>query len=93
MQLNIPLTPRQGMAPGGLFVSGEAHHAQSIRTKLTNSGQPANTVLPGAVSDLVLETSLDNQLRNAGRMNLAYLSSELPRMREAFYLYGRVLVP
>lgn len=93
LQLNFPLTPRQGMAPGAVSLAGASHYAQSIRTRLTSASQAANLVQPQAVRDVRLETSLENDLFNAGRMSQSYFSSQVPRMREAFYLYARNSLP
>jgi hypothetical protein len=47
LQMSLPLTPRQGMAPGSVFVTGASQYAQSVRTRLTTSSSPANLVIPG----------------------------------------------
>ena len=88
LQLNFPLTPRQGMAPGPVFFTGTGHYEQSIRTRLTTAGSPANLVLPGAVSNLKLETSLDREWLNAGRLSKSYFDEQIHRMREAFFMYA-----
>lgn len=85
LQFNFPLTPRKGMEPGSVFFTGAAQHAQGIRTRLTNADQPANLVLPSAVRDIQLDTSLDVAHLNAGRVGKNYFVSQLYRMREAYY--------
>lgn len=92
LQLSFPLTPRQGMEPRAVVFGGAAQYTQGIRTKLTSAGAPANWVLPGAVRDLALETSLEVDQFNAGRMSRPYLLEQAGRMREAFFLYGKALV-
>lgn len=89
LQLSFPLTPRQGMAPAPIIVSGASQFSQGIRTRLTSASQAANLVQPGAVRDLTLETSLDTELLNAGRSSQSYFMGQLDRMREAFFMYGR----
>ena len=88
LQLSLPLTPRKGMAPGSVVFSGASQYAQSIRTRITTASESANLVQPSAVRDLSLETSLDIDQLNAGRMSQRYLAGQVYRMREAFYLYA-----
>ena len=89
LQLNFPLTPRQGMAPGPVFFTGAGHYEESIRTALTTSSSPLNYVRPGAVANLKLETNLEEQSLNAGRLSKNYFHEQVYRMREAYFLYGR----
>lgn len=89
MQLNFPLTPRQGMATGPVIFTGASQYAQSIRTRITDSNQSANLVQPGAVLDLRLESNLDVERLNSGRLSQAYLMEQVSRMREAFFVYAR----
>jgi Exopolysaccharide biosynthesis protein YbjH len=88
LQLSLPLSPRKGMAPGPVVFSGASQYAQSIRTRITTASESANLVQPSAVRDLSLESSLDIDQLNAGRMSQSYLASQAHRMREAFYLYA-----
>jgi len=88
LELNIPLTPRQGMKPAPVFFTGAGHFDKSIRTRLTTSGSPANSIAPGAVTNLKLETSLDNATLNAGRLSKAYLDEQVYRMRESYFLFA-----
>ena len=88
LQLNFPLTARQGMKPYLASLAGPSTHSESIRTMITNDEQSANLVAPSWVKKLTLETSLEGDLLNSGRMGQPYLRSQLYRMREAFYLYG-----
>lgn len=88
LQLSIPLTPRQGMMPGNVFVTGSGLHAQEVRTRMTDGRTRFNTVLPGGVQPLRLETSqtVDAQL-NHGRMSLGYLKERAYKIKEAFFSY------
>ena len=88
LQLSLPLTPRKGMAPGPVVFSGSSQYAQSVRTRITTASQAANLVQPSAVRDISLDSSLDVDQLNAGRMSQRYLASQVHRMREAFYLYA-----
>jgi len=87
LQLSFPLTPRQGMAPGPVTLAGTSQFSQAIRTRLTTAGEGRNLVQPGAVRDLRLETSLDVDQLNAGRLSQDYLTGQVYRMREAFFAY------
>ena len=89
LQLILPLTPRQGMAPGPVILTGASHYTQGIRTRLTTSSQAANLVQPDAVRDLRLETTLDSAQLNGGRANQQYFSQQVFRMREAFFNYAQ----
>lgn len=89
LQLNFPLTPRQGMSPGPVFFTGTGHYEESIRTALTTSNSPGNYIRPGAVTNLKLETNLEEQSLNAGRLSKSYFHAQVYRMREAYFLYAR----
>ena len=91
LQLSFPLTPRRGMAPGPVIFSGASQFSPSIRTRLTTASEPRNLVQPGAVRDLRLETSLDVEQLNAGRLSQDYFTGQVYRMREVFFAYGRNL--
>lgn len=93
LQMSLPLTPRQGMKPGSMFVTGASQYAQSVRTRLTTSSSPFNLVIPGAVRPATFDSSLDEQFLNAGRASRNYMIEDLSRMREAFYLFGRNALP
>jgi hypothetical protein len=88
LEMSIPLTPRQGMMPGPVFFTGAGHYENQVRTALTTSGAALNYVRPGAVRNINLETSLDNDLLNAGRVSRRYFSEQVYRMREAFFKFG-----
>ena len=84
LKLTVPLTPRKGMKPYFATVAGPAHYSQGLRTMI---GAPVNEVQPSWVRDLVLETDLENEILNGGRISQAYLKSQIYRMREAYHLY------
>jgi hypothetical protein len=87
LQLSLPLTPRQGMTPKSVFFGGAGQYSQGFRTRLTTAASPANNVIPGAVTSLKFESSLDQELLNSGRISRAYIRSQLGRMRNAFYVF------
>ena len=87
LQLSFPITPRQGMAPGPVIFTGASQFSQAIRTQLTTARQAANLVEPTAVRDIRLETSLDVDQLNAGRLSRLYFAGQIYRMREIFLAY------
>ncbi|MBE0626750.1 MAG: YjbH domain-containing protein [Burkholderiales bacterium] len=87
LQLSFPLTPRRGMAPGPVILTGPSQYVQPIRTRLSSGGGQGNALQPGAALDLKLDTSLSLDLLNAGRLSQAYFTGQVYRMREAFFLY------
>lgn len=93
LELSFPLTPRRGMEPGPLHLSGTSQFSQGIRTRLTTSGSPANSVEPNAVRDLPLDYNAEVRQLNAGRLGQSYLIGQVQRMREAFFMYARDRLP
>ena len=93
LQISLPLTPRQGMAPGPVVLAGASQYTQGIRTRITTATEPANLVQADAVRIVPLDTNLEIDTLNAGRVSQAYVSAQLPRLREAFFSYGRALLP
>jgi len=89
MELNLPLTPRQGMKAGPVQLTGSARYGQSIRTLLTNGGNTGNFVLPDAVRSVSLNYKPEVELLNSGRITPGYLKDQAQRMRESFFLYAR----
>jgi Exopolysaccharide biosynthesis protein YbjH len=87
LELSIPLTPRQGMAPGLFQVGGASQFARGLRTRITDSGTSANWIIPDAVRDIQLDYNLQVNELNAGRFSQNYFVTQLSRMRESFYLF------
>lgn len=88
LALTLPLTPRQGMMPSALFLTGTPQFSPAIRTQITNVRQAANLVQPGSVRDLQLETPLERYELNGGRMSQSYFAGQIHRMRQAFFSYA-----
>ena len=86
LQLSLPLTPRQGMGAAAVQVSGSPRFVTGLRTKMANGG--ANNIIPMAVRPLELSYQAEVELLNSGRISANYVRSQLPRMRESFYLYA-----
>ena len=93
LELTLPLTPRQGMGAARVQLGGNPRYAQPIRTLLTSGTDKANTQKPGAVRPVDLSYKSEVELLNSGRISADYISTQLPRLRESFYLYGRALMP
>ncbi|MFC5498396.1 YjbH domain-containing protein [Caenimonas terrae] len=93
MELSFPLTPRRGMEPGPVHVSGPSQFVQGLRTRLTSSSSPINFVEPNGVLDLKLDYNAEVRQLNAGRLGQGYLIAQVQRMREAFFVYARDQIP
>lgn len=93
LELSLPLTPRQGMGANAIQLSGTPRFAVPFRTLLTSDTDKANSQRPNAVRPVDLSYKSDVELLNSGRMTPDYLGTQLPRLRESFYLYGRGLMP
>ncbi|MBC7617455.1 MAG: YjbH domain-containing protein, partial [Candidatus Saccharibacteria bacterium] len=89
LELNLPLTPRQGMAAGPVQLTGTPRYAQSIRTRLTNGGNTGNFVDNGAVRSVNLNYKPEVEMLNSGRIAPADITGQIQRLRESFYLYAR----
>ena len=91
LELSLPLTPRQGMGAEVVQLTGTPRYAQSIRTRLTNSSNAGNYVDNAAVRSVSgnLAYKPEVELLNSGRITPADIRSQVQRMRESFYLYGR----
>jgi hypothetical protein len=93
VELSFPLAPRQGMSPSPLQLAGVSQFQTGIRTRITDANTNANLVQFDAVRDLALDYNLERRQLNAGRVGGQYVNSQLERLREAFYLYGRPQLP
>lgn len=90
IEFTVPLTPRSSQATGNVHVQGDAYWTRGVRTMVAN---PINAVEPNKVRDLRLAWELDTRTLNGGRLGPEYVMAQLPRMREAFFLYGTQPVP
>lgn len=93
LELSLPLTPRQGMGANTIRLSGNPRFALPVRSLLTSDTDQANSQRPNAVRPVDLSYKSEVELLNSGRMTPDYLGTQLPRLRESFYLYGRGLMP
>jgi len=81
MSIAFPLTPRQGMRPGVIEVSGAQTVPLSVKTRV---GSGANNVNSDADQNLSFGYSTQQFLLNQGRFSEAYFQSQLYRMRDAY---------
>ncbi len=93
LELSVPLTPRQGMAPGLVQLGGTSRFTQGVRTRLVDSSTSINFIQPTAALDMQLNYNAEQQQLNGGRSSQRYFVGQLHRMREAFYLYARQQLP
>ena len=89
LELNLPLTPRQGMAAGPIQLTGTPRFAQSIRTRKTNASNAGNFVDNAAVRPVDLNYKPEVEMLNSGRITPADIMGQVQRLRESFYLYAR----
>ncbi|MGI9132981.1 MAG: YjbH domain-containing protein, partial [Rhodoferax sp.] len=93
LQISLPIAPRQGMASGALQASASPRFTMGLRTLLTNATNTGNWVRPDALRAVDLSYNPQTELLNSGRSSPDFWRTQLVRMREAFYLYGRNLLP
>jgi hypothetical protein len=92
LELNLPLTPRQGMGSAPVQLTGNPRYALSMRTLLTSATNTGNFQIPNAVRPVDLSYKPEVELLNSGRVNPDYIRSQLARLRESFYLYALALM-
>ncbi len=90
VKMSLPLTPRQGMSNGLLQIAGSPRFDIALRTRLAQGG--CNCLLQDAVRPLELSYQSESEQLNSGRWSVGYVQSQLERMRDSFYLYGRPLI-
>ncbi len=90
---SIPLTPREGIKAGPIALSGTSRFAINLRTRVSDDNDNRNLILPDATVPIRMHYRSEEELLNSGRMSADYFKQQLPRMREAFYRYGRKLTP
>ena len=93
IELSLPLAPRQGMAAAPLQFTGSPRFTAGLRTLLTSSVNTGNWILPSAARPTDLSYKAELEQLDAGRLTTDSLAAQLPRLREAFFRYARVLLP
>ena len=89
LEMNLPLTPHQGMMAGPVQLTGTARFAQSIRTRQTNGSNAGNFVDNAAVRPVDLNYKPEVEMLNSGRIAPADIQDQVQRLRESFYWYAR----
>jgi len=92
LEFSIPLTPRRGMEPGAVVLTGTSEFQRGVRTRLATGSTALNFVQTNAVREFQPDYDAEIQQLNRGRTSEKYFISQLYRMREAFFLYGRDLL-
>jgi Exopolysaccharide biosynthesis protein YbjH len=93
LEISIPLTPRRGMEPGFFSLAGTSQFTKGVRTRITDSNTSTNNVDTRSARDFAPAYNAEQRELNLGRQGQAYYSSQIYRMREAFYLYALDALP
>jgi len=81
--ISFPLTPRQGMKPGLVQLSGATQFTQDFRTRVGST----NYIAGNAAQTLGFGYSTQQDLLNSGRFSAEYFATQLYRMRDAYFRY------
>jgi hypothetical protein len=87
LQLSLPLTPRRDAMPRGVQVKGARRWAHSKQTTL-NLADGTNALRPFMLYEPLMDLDLRRDFLDSGRLGPAWLREQLPRMREAWLLWG-----
>ena len=79
--ISLPLTPRRGMKPAPVHVTGPARWGSGLETKL----EDPNFVDTELLIEPSLALTLLRDYRDAGRLTPAYLKAHLLDLREAYF--------
>jgi hypothetical protein len=85
--LSLPLTPRRDAMPRGIQVKGPRRWGHSLQTTL-NLADQTNALKPLLLFEPLTDLDLRRDFYDSGRLGPEYLRAQLPRMREAFLLWG-----
>jgi hypothetical protein len=88
IELSLPLTPRQASRVGPVLLTGAQRYVQNYRMRVA-ARDTRGHLESSAVRPVDLTLRPEAELLNAGRVSGDYVASQMQRMREAFYLYGR----
>jgi hypothetical protein len=93
LEISIPLTPRKGLEPRLFSLAGTSQFTKGVRTRITDGNTSTNNVDPISARDFASAYDAEQRELNLGRQGRAYFSSQIYRMREAFYLYAADALP
>lgn len=85
--LTIPLTPRQGMQPGWVQLSGPDSFSHDVATSVASASE-SNLVNLVATQNTAYPYSTTRLVLNQGRFSEAYFKEQLARMRDAYLAYA-----
>ena len=88
LELEFPLTPRQGMTPGPVIFTGPSYFPLGLRSLITDAESTGNWILPTRVLSIGLATSVSLDQLNIGRLSQGYFADQVYRMRDAFFTYA-----
>jgi hypothetical protein len=86
-QLSLPLTPRRDAMPRGVQVKGARRWGHSKQTTL-NRADGTNALRPFMLYEPMMDFDLRRDFLDSDRLAPAWLREQLPRMREAWLLWG-----
>jgi len=86
-QLSIPLTPRRDAMPRGVQVKGARRWGHSLQSTL-NQPDGRNPLRPLLLFEPVTDLDLRRDFLDSNRLSPDWLQAELPRLREAYLLWG-----
>lgn len=93
LELSLPIAPRQGMGAAPVQFTGSPRFAPGIRSLMASGSNSLNFVKPDAVRPVDLAYEPEVEMLNSGRVTPDYMRSQLPRLRESFYLHALPLMP
>jgi hypothetical protein len=85
--LSVPLTPRRDAMPRGIQLKGPRRWGHSLQTTL-NRADGTNALKPLLLFEPLAELDLRRDFYDSGRLGPEHLRAQLPRMREAYLLWG-----
>ena len=88
IQVTLPLTPRRDALPRAVQLKGSRRWGHGISSTL-NAFDNRNPLRPLLLYEPMLDLDLRRDFYDSGRLGQAYLQDELPRMHEAYELWGK----
>jgi hypothetical protein len=85
--ISVPFTPRRDAMPRGLQIKGSRRWSYSLQTTL-NRSDGTNALRPLLLYEPVTDFDLRRDFFDSNRLSPDWLRTQLPRMREAYLLWG-----
>jgi hypothetical protein len=86
-QISLPLTPRRDARPGGVQLKGPRRWGHSLSSTV-NDAEGRNPLRPLLLYEPRFDLELRRDFYDAGRLAPAAIRADLPRMREAYWLWA-----